>query len=117
MKTFLIAIFYALIHLACCLFPFTILGFNLLSFLRFSDSTKNILLWLQVFMLVFIIVRLSMVYCRVIAINKSELLVSWLSLCLIIFSFYINFYEPFHSEKQKMMKLRIERLKNLKIDG
>lgn len=35
----------------------------------------------------------------------------WLNLGLIIFSFYLNIFEPFHNEKQKMMKARIERLK------
>jgi len=45
------------------------------------------------------------------AVFSGENVLIWLNLGVIIFSFYLNIFEPLHTEKQKMMKARIERLK------
>ena len=113
MKTLPIAIFSTFVHIACCLFPLTFFGFNFLSFLNFSDTTKHLFLGFQFVLSIYLIVRLSAYYATGKSkITKSESVLSWLSLGLVFFSFYINIYEPFHTEKQKMMKNRIERIKH-----
>ena len=111
MKTFVLAIIANLLHVVCCIFPMTLLGFNTLTFLNLSTTTKHTFLGIQLLVFLYLSIKICRNYQRKIKFSL-EILLTWLSIILIIFSFYVNFYEPFHTEEQKMMKERIERLKN-----
>jgi Mn2+/Fe2+ NRAMP family transporter len=110
MKTLGLTILTTLLHLVCCLFPISLLGFNFLSFLSLSDTSKQLLMGFQIIIFGFLLLKIR-------SRNKQkagsfrEKILTWINLVLIVFSFYLNVYEPLHTEKQKMMKARIERLK------
>lgn len=110
MKIFGLTILTTLLHLVCCLFPISLLGFNFLSFLFFSDTTKQLLMSIQLIILIFLLSKIMQRKKPNTRLSGENILI-WLNLGLIIFSFYINIFEPLHTEKQKMMKARIERLK------
>lgn len=107
MRTFLVALFSTFIHLMCCVFPLTLVGFNSLAFLDFSDNTKKLFLVMQAVLFLYLIRRLAI---NIKKRGKLETMLSILSMCLIVFSFYVNFFQPFHTEKQKLMQKRIERI-------
>lgn len=110
MKTLGLTILTTLLHLVCCLFPISLLGFNFLSFLFFSDTTKQLLMGTQLIIFIFLLSKIIQRKKQNTSLLGKNLLM-WLNLGLIIFSFYLNIFEPLHTEKQKMMKARIERLK------
>jgi hypothetical protein len=93
----------------CCILPLTLLGVNSLAFLDFSSSTKSFFLIIQAALFFYLVGRLIKTL-KAEKWNKLEMVFSLMSLCLIIFSFYINFFQPFHSENQRLMKTRIERM-------
>lgn len=109
MKTLGLTILTTLLHLVCCFFPISLLGFNFMSFLVFSDTTKQLLMCMQLIIFIFLLSKIKRKKQN--TSFSGENILMWLNLGLIIFSFYLNIFEPLHTEKQKMMKARIERLK------
>lgn len=110
MKTLGLTILTTLLHLVCCLFPISLLGFNFLSFLSLSDTSKQLLMGFQIIIFGFLLLKIRSRNKQKAGSFREEIL-TWINLVLIVFSFYLNVYEPLHTEKQKMMKARIERLK------